>query len=146
MTASEMINIAIAESKMMKKDIAAEMGWSPTRFSNKIKRGSLYADEFIKMSNLLGYSVTMNEINDNDEERVCVTIDGEIYDTSKSQKICRTMRVADEWSELYRDVSSGAFFTVQRGGWKNRRVIVTPVDKREAAEFRKACVSNKDMK
>lgn len=119
MKVSEMINNAIAIKGLQKKDVATKMGWSPQNFANRLKNESIDANEWIKLADIIGYDVQMIDKETNElmqakrvGKRVTQMIDGTTYDTEKAEVLCHSPKVYGGWFELFKDRSTGKFFTV----------------------------------
>lgn len=121
MTVSEMIKQAIATKGLQHKDIAAKMGWSPQSFTNRLRNNTIDADEWIKLAAIIGYEVQMVDMANNtvlkqrrgsSGPHVVQTINGYTYDTDKADALCRSPKVYGGWFELFRDMTTGKFFTV----------------------------------
>lgn len=121
MTVVEMLNQAMLAKGMKKKDVAAQMGWSSQNFSNRMKNGTIDAEEWVKISNILGYEIQMVDLSSNlvlkqrqksTGPRVVQLVDGIQFDTDKSTSLCHTPKIYGGWFELFKDICTGEFFTV----------------------------------
>lgn len=121
MSVSDMINNAIAVKGFKKKDVAAQMGWSPQNFTNRLKLGTIDAEEWVKLSKILGYEIRMIDLGNgatlklrkqSSSPRVVQQIDGYTYDTKNADAICHTPKLYGGWFELFKDIQNNKFFTV----------------------------------
>lgn len=121
MSVSEMIKQAIAAKGMRKKDVAAQMGWSPQNLTNRLKLNTIDAEEWIKLAKILGYEVQMVDIESgkalkprkpSSSPRVVQMMEGYTYDTEKADSICRSPKLYGGWFELFKDIPTGKFYTV----------------------------------
>ena len=147
MKVAEIIKTAILASDKQQKEVAEKMGWSPQSFANRLKKGTIDADEWVDIAHILGYELKMVAQDGSSIQpkrrgfgpRVQQMVDGYAYDTEKADAICRTPKVAGGSFELYRDLTSKQFYIVIYCDWGSQNGIVTPVTDDEAREFYDGC-------
>ena len=119
MTASEMITHAIEDRGVYKKDVASKMGWSAANLTNKLRRNTITADEFIKLADILGFNVQMankgielpvKKKTSRIGSRIVATVGDEQFDNSSAAQICHKTSSLSVDKELYLD--KGKFFIV----------------------------------
>ena len=59
MKVAEIIKTAILASDKQQKEVAEKMGWSPQSFANRLKKGTIDADEWVDIAHILGYELKM---------------------------------------------------------------------------------------
>lgn len=152
MKVSDIIKTAILASDKQQKEVAQKMGWSPQSFANRLKKGTIDADEWVKIADILGYEVKMVAADGSSLQaqkrssspRIQQMIDGFTYDTEKADAICRTPKLAGGSFQLFKDLSSGKFYIVIYCDWGSQEGIITPVTDEEAERFFEKCCGSSD--
>lgn len=147
MKVAEIIKTAILASDKQQKEVAEKMGWSPQSFANRLKKGTIDADEWVDIAHILGYELKMVAQDGTSIQpkrkgfgpRVQQMVDGYAYDTEKADTICRTPKIAGGSFELYRDLATKQFYIVVYCDWGTQNGIVTPVTEADAREFYNGC-------
>lgn len=110
MTASEMITHAIEDRGVYKKDVASKMGWSAANLTNKLRRNTITADEFIKLADILGFNVQMankgielpvKKKSSRIGTRIVATVGDEQFDNGSATQICHKTNSLTVDKELY---------------------------------------------
>lgn len=147
MAVSDIILAAIAEKRIAKGDIAKKMGWSSQSFSNRLKKNTIDADEWVKIAAILGYEVRMIEKttgelydvpNKGVGPKVVKMINGVTYDTEKARAIIHTPRIFGCFHELYRLFNDG-YFIVTYYDMEGADPAVTPISEEDAKVFIRDC-------
>lgn len=146
MLVSDIIKQEIADKGVQQKDVAAFMGWTPQNFANRLRNNTVDGDEFVKITNHLGYDIKIVDSNGNTVEerkkgiggRAVQMVDRVIYDTEKSDAICHTSEFAESFFELYKNEEYG-YFIVLYAKWTNWQGIIMPANEFYAKEFMKVC-------
>ncbi len=146
MRANDIVDCMVAKSGMKKKDVASLMGWSPQNFTNRLRFGSLSADEFFKFADLLGYEVKVTdkesgaELSDAPKStgwHVAKMVTGYNYDTDKAAALCHTPKIFGGWQELFKDFA-GRYFMVYYFE-PSTEATIFPVTKEVALQFYRDC-------
>lgn len=133
----------IERSSIQQKDVAEKMGWTPQGISNKFRRNSLSADEFIKLLEILGYELKIVEKDTSDEvftrrkgvgARLRLMVNGVKYDTYKADAICHSDESEEMFYELYRD-TEGRYFVAQYVKWDGGVSSISPIGEEDAAKL-----------
>ena len=99
MTTAQICKDLIERSTLQQKDIAERLGLTQQNVSNKIRRNRLYAEEFKKIIEMLGYEIKIVKTETKDEiktrrkgvgKRLRMMVNGVKYDTFKSDAICHS--------------------------------------------------------
>lgn len=149
---SEILKDALEAKNYSQREFAKMMGWTPQNFSQRLKKNSFSAEEWRKMTYLLGYEVRIVELESGIElegrkkghgRRVKQVINGVLYDTYKADALCSDFFQDGEHEytdgmafELYVD-SFGRFFVARYVEWENGTDSVTTVGKEEAGKLYK---------
>lgn len=143
MTSAEIIKRLIQKSEKKNKEVSDEMRMSQSAFSNKFKRNSFSADEFIHIVSYLGYELKIVDKDTNDDikiknkgigERVKMMIKGVIYDTEKSDAICHSDENEESFDELYQD-NQGRYFVAHYVKWEGGVNSISPIGTDDAIKF-----------
>lgn len=141
---------ALEETDVMKTELAKRVGWTPQRLSNKLKRNSLSADEFIMLLDEIGVDVklvvrdtgvvvkpTMKKVG----VRINMVVDGVRYDTANSHAIANDFYSDGENEytdgrarELYVN-KKGEYFFAEYVEWDQNQNRIVPVPAAEAMKF-----------
>lgn len=147
MTVAEMLTEAMLKRGVKKKDVAKEMGWSSQNFSNRLKKRTLDAEEWVRIADILDYEIQMVEKgngtvlkqrNKSLGVRVTQCVDGYTYDTDKATSICHSPKLYGGWFELFKDVPTGRFFTVAYFE-TGESACLAAITKENAEKFYKDC-------
>lgn len=153
MTVGEMLKQAFIAKGMRKKDVAAKMGWSPQNLTNRLKLNTIDAEEWIKLSKILGYEVQMVDMESGQTlkprkpssgPRVVQMIDGYTYDTEKADSICRSPKLYGGWFELFKDIPTGRFYTVAYLETGNSSCMAL-ISNEDAKKFYQDCMGTDEM-
>lgn len=145
MTPVEICKRLISKSQKMQKDVADKMGWTEQCISNKFRRNSLSATEFMKIVEYLGYEIKVVEKKTQVEvsarvkgvgERLRMMVNGEIYDTYKADAICHTDENNDTFDELYKD-DEGRYFVAHYVKWEGGISSISPISENDAIRMSK---------
>ncbi len=147
MKVSDIIKTAIVSSDKQQTEVASRMGWSRQAFSNRLRNNTISADEWVAISQILGYDLKMVSKNGLEAKpktrgvypRAQQVVDGYLYDTERATSICRTPKMAGGCFELYRDLPTRQYFIVIYCDWGSQGELVTPITEQEAKDFYKAC-------
>ena len=140
--AAEIIRLLAKKENAKHKDIAERIGVTDSNFSEKLKHNSVKGQELVDIVESLGYKLLFvkNDKVDVAEPlrrgrgRQCkVFIDGETYDTSKSDAVCCAY-YPKMMTELYRD-PQGRFFLVIYPDWENAKNRIIPMPESDAFDF-----------
>lgn len=140
MTVANICRDLIEKSSLQQKDVAEAMGWSQGAFSNRLRRNSLSAEEFLKLIGILGFDFKIVEKKTNEEirtrrkgvgERLQMMVNGVKYDTYKADAICHSDENDDMFFELYQD-SEGRYFVAQYVRWKGGVSSISPIGAEDA--------------
>jgi hypothetical protein len=120
MSVSEIIEKAIADKGIQKKDIAEKMGWSKQNFSQRLKNNSVSAEEWVKIADIIGCSVEMITESGNTVvplsqgvgPKVCKMVNGYMFDTTKSNAICHSSKIHGIFFELYKTLEDRYFLVI----------------------------------
>lgn len=143
MTPTDMCRQLIEKSDMQQKDVAQKMGWTQQSISNKFRRNSLSADEFVKMLGVLGYEIKLVESDTNEEicykrkgigDRLKMMVNGVKYDTFKADAICHTEQTDSIFDELYKD-DEGRYFVAHYVMWEGGVSSISPIGEEDAKKF-----------
>ncbi len=140
MTPTEILKDLIKRSPMQQKEVAERMGWSPEGTSNKLRRGTISADEFAQMLEILGYEMKIVEIDTSAEvtarrrgvgKRLNMLVNGIRYDTYKADAICHSDESKDMFVELYRD-DEGRYYVANYVNWEGGISSISPIGEADA--------------
>lgn len=140
MSATDICKELIGKSKLLQREVAEKMGWTEQSLSNRFRRKSLSADEFLKMLEILGYDIKIVEAESKDEVKirrkgigstVKMMVGGVKYDTSKADAICHSDESKDMFYEVYRD-DEGRYFIVNYVKWDGGVNTITPIGEDDA--------------
>ena len=145
MKPTEILRDLIKRSPMQQKDIAEQMGWSPEGASNRLRRGTISADEFEKMLGILGYEMKIVEASTSEEVRprrkgvggrLRMLVNGVRYDTYKADAICHSDESKDIFCELYRD-DEGRYYVANYVRWEGGVSSISPIGDEDAHRLMK---------
>ena len=145
MTTAEICKDLIARSPYQQKDVAEKMGWTQQSISNRFRRNTLSAEEFIKLLSILGYELKIVEVDTSEEvctrrkgvgERLKLMVNGVKYDTYKSDAICHSDESEDIFYELYRD-GEGRYFVANYVKWDGGVSSISPIGEEDAQKLMK---------
>ena len=142
MTVAETAKEIIKKSDLQQAQVARLMGWTPQNLSNRLGRNTLYAEDFMKLLDVLGYKALIVE-KDSEEEvktrkrglapRIQMMVNGVKYDTYKADALCHSEPIQDcMFIELYK-TDDGKYFLAQVMLFDGGVDSITPVRK-EVAE------------
>lgn len=140
MTPAEIVKDLINRSTMRQKEVAEKMGWTEQTISNKLRRNSLKAEEYLKMLEILGYELKIVERDTSEEvftrrkgigERLKMMVNGVKYDTYKADAICHSDENEDIFFELYVD-QEGRYFVAQYVNWEGGINSISPIGEEDA--------------
>lgn len=140
---SEICKEMIKKSSLQQKDVGEKMGWTPQSLSNKLKRNSLSAEEFVKLIEILGYEmkIVSKELQEEVKvrrkgigERLKMMVDGVKYDTYEADAICHSDPSGDVLIELYKD-DEGRFFVAQYANWEGGVNSISPISETSAMKM-----------
>lgn len=144
MTPAEIVKDLISRSSMQQKEVAEKMGWTEQSISNKFRRNSLTAEEYLKMLEILGYELKIVERDTSEEvftrrkgvgERLKMMVNGVKYDTYKADAICHSDESEDIFYELYVD-QEGRYFVAQYVNWEGGVNSISPIGREDAERIR----------
>lgn len=144
MTPAEIVKDLISRSSMQQKEVAEKMGWTEQAISNKFRRNSLTAEEYLQMLEILGYELKIVERDTSEEvftrrkgvgERLKMMVKGVKYDTYKADAICHSDESEDIFYELYVD-QEGRYFVAQYVNWEGGVNSISPIGKEDAERIR----------
>lgn len=134
MTAADIIEDALKAKGWSQKQLAKEMGQSPQNLSKKLSNNTITAQEFLDAIGHLGYEVKFLADSGREElktrkrgvgDRIRKMVNGVIYDTARSDALCRTLWTDGWMMELYRD-EEGRFFVAHYTTWEGGVNHITP--------------------
>lgn len=143
MTTAQICKDLIERSTLQQKDIAERLGLTQQNVSNKIRRNRLYAEEFKKIIEMLGYEIKIVKTETKDEiktrrkgvgKRLRMMVNGVKYDTFKSDAICHSNESEDMFCELYQD-AEGRYFVAQYVQWDGGVSSISPISKEDAEKL-----------
>lgn len=154
MEAKEVLRAAYLATGICQNDSAERIGYSKQQLSGKIVRGTLRADEFLKILDVIGVDVEF-KLRENGQviktqpktyipgigDRVRRMVDKVIYDTARADALANNF-YADgvnkytegKAMELYID-SDGRYFFAEYCEWDGVKERITPVNPTVAAAF-----------
>lgn len=144
MTPAEIVKDLIGMSSMQQKEVAEKMGWTEQSISNKFRRNSLTAEEYLKIIEILGYELKLVERDTSEEvftrrkgvgARLKMMVNGVKYDTYKADAICHSDESEDIFYELYVD-QEGRYFVAQYVNWEGGVNSISPIGKEDAERMR----------
>ena len=150
MTPVEVIKDLISRSSMQQKEVAARMGWTEQAISNKFRRNSLSAEEYLNMLEILGYELRIVESDTSEEvftrrkgvgERLKMMVNGVKYDTYKADAICHSDESEDIFYELYVD-QEGRYFVAQYVNWEGGVNSISPIGEDDAKRIMEKLMDN----
>jgi DNA-binding Xre family transcriptional regulator len=120
MSVSDIIEKALADKGIQKKEIAERMGWSKQNFSQRLKNNSVTAEEWVKIADIIGCSVEMITENGNTVvplvqgigPKVNKMVNGYMFDTTKSNAICHSSKIHGIFFELYKTLEERYFLVI----------------------------------
>jgi len=133
----------IQTSEMKQSEIARKMGWNPPNLSNRLRRNTLSADEFVLFLSAIGYEMKIVKKDSEDEysarirgvgPRLQMMVNGIKYDTYKSDAICHSDVENDMFIELYRDME-GRYFVATYVKWDGGVSSITPIGEADAQKL-----------
>lgn len=139
-TPAEVVKDLISRSSMQQKDVAEKMGWTEQAISNKFRRNSLSAEEYLKMLEILGYELKIVESETSEEvftrrkgvgSRLKMMVNGIKYDTYKADALCHSDENEDIFYELYVD-QEGRYFVAQYVNWDGGVNSISPIGAEDA--------------
>lgn len=148
MKVAEIIEKAIADKGLQKKDIAQKMGWSPQNFNNRLRNNTISSEEWIKLAALLGCEVKMVA-----QDGKCVTpyakgiggkvakmVDGYSFNSEKADALCHSSKIHRGFFELYK-TEEGFTFLVFYPEYEpvSSGALVMQISRKDAREFYKEC-------
>ena len=136
MKVAEMCSSLIEQSDVQKQEIAAAINKSPSSLSNRLKRNSLSAEEFVKIIKTLGFEIAIKNPKTGEEvhtyrrgigKRLKMSIKGVMYDTYRADAICHSDEKNETFIELYRD-REGRYFVAQYNCWQGGKCTISTID------------------
>lgn len=143
MTSSEIVRELINTSEKQQKEVAAAMNWSASSLSCRVKRGTLLADDFFKILEILGYEVKIVKTDSGEEmearkrgvgKRLKGMVNGIKYDTYKADAICHSEETDGMFLELYRN-TDGTYFVANYVNWEGGESFISPIGKEDAEKL-----------
>lgn len=140
MNISDICRDLIQTSDVKQSEIARRMGWNPPNLSNRLRRNTLSADEFVMFLEAIGYEMKIVKKDTEDEvvarkrgvgPRLQMMVNGVKYDTFKSDAICNSEKDNDMFIELYRDLE-GRYFVAHYVMWNGGVSSITPIGEEDA--------------
>ena len=140
MTPVEIIKDLISKSDIQQKELGEQMGWTEVATSNRLRRNTLSAADFIKMVDILGYEIKIVEKGSDEEvtvrkkgvgERLRMMVNGIKYDTAKSDALCHSDPDGFGFYELYKD-DSGRYFVAHYSSWEGGVNTISPISEYDA--------------
>ena len=141
MNIAETVKELIKMSDLQQAQIARLMDWTPQNLSNRLGRNTLYAEDFVKLLDVLGYKMIIVEKESEEEvktrkrgkaPRLQKMVNGVKYDTYRADAICYKETVKDcMFHELYR-TDDGEYFLVQVMLYEGGVDSIAPVSKEAA--------------
>lgn len=148
MNASEKTKELINRSGTLNKDVAEHLGCTPAALSNKLRRNTLTAEEFMKIIEFLGYEMkivnaeTSNEIKERKRgigERLRMMVNGIKYDTYNADAVGHSEPGGDIFYELYKD-EKDRYFVAAYMNWENGVNSISPISEGAAKEMMKGLI------
>lgn len=142
MNVAETVKELIKKTDFQQAEVARLMDWTPQNLSNRLGRNTLYAEDFMKLLDVMGYKAIIVE-KDSEEEvktrkrgiapRLQMMVNGVKYDTYKADAVCHRVIAKDcMFHELYK-TDDGNYFLAQVMLFEGGVDSITPVSE-EAAE------------
>ena len=142
MTVADIVKGIIKKSDLQQAQVARLMDWTPQNLSNRLGRNTLYAEDFVKLLDVMGYKMLIIEKETEEEvktrkrgiaPRMQMMVNGVKYDTYKADALCHSEPIQDcMFHELYQ-TEEGEYFLAQVMLCDGGVDSITPVTE-EAAE------------
>lgn len=146
-SSSAAVKEMLRDTGKTQKWLADETGTTKQNISNRLKKGTLSADEFIVIAKMLGFQVSLEKMSEGryrgmeiipsdgaGGRRLKQMVDGVCYDTGKSKAICHTEEHSGWKMELFAD-EEGRYFAAHYTDWENTRDYITPCPESVAAQW-----------
>ncbi len=148
-SAIDLVYAALKEKGISQAEASHRMNMVPQQLNARLKRGSLRADEFIEVLDVIGVEVVLMDKETGGEihlpgygRRVKMMVDHVVYDTSKSSALSNSFYAdgVNEYnedgkaSELYVD-RQGRYFFAEYSNWKDAKDRIVPANGEVAADF-----------
>lgn len=146
----KVINKAISKFGLMKFRIAENLGWSPQRLNNKLKTGTVTADEFIRIMDIIGIEVAFEVVSTGKKviarkkgygRPVTGMVDKEVYSTTSSIPIANNFYAdgVNEYNcgraaELYL-ADNGKYFFAEYSEYESVKDSISSVSAEDAMKF-----------
>lgn len=134
-TIAETVKELIKMSDLQQAQIARKMGWTPQNLSNRLGRNTLYAEDLVRLLDVIGYKLIIAE-KESDEEvttrkrgkapRIQMMVNGVKYDTYKADALGYLSFAENLYHELYK-TSEGEYFLAQVAEFDGGVNSITPV-------------------
>ena len=135
MTVADIVKGIIKKSDLQQAQVARLMDWTPQNLSNRLGRNTLYAEDFVKLLDVMGYKMLIVE-KDTEEEvktrkrgrapRIQMMVNGVKYDTFKADALGCLGFAENFYQELYK-TDDGEYFVVQVAEFDGGVNSITPV-------------------
>lgn len=149
-SSNDLLLTALEKSGVGKVELAHRVGWTPQRLSNKLKRNSLYADEFLMLLDEIGIDIKLviretgtviKPLAQKIGPRVNMIVGGVRYDTANSNAVASDF-FADGVNkykdgrarELYVN-KKGEYFFAEYVEWDSKQNRIVPVPAEVALKF-----------
>ena len=143
MTVADIVKGIIKKSDLQQAQVARLMDWTPQNLSNRLGRNTLYAEDFVKLLDVMGYKMLIVE-KDTEEEvktrqrgrapRIQMMVNGVKYDTFKADALGCLSFAEDFYQELYK-TDDGEYFVAQVAEFDGGVNSITPVTPEVAYEL-----------
>ena len=144
MTVAEIVKELIKTTDLQQAEVARLMGWTPQNLSNRLGRNTLYAEDFMKLLDVIGYKAVIVEKETEEEvktrkrgiaPRLQMMVNGVKYDTYKADALCHTEPIQDcMFHELYQN-EEGEYFLAQVMLCEGGVDSITPVTEEAAKKL-----------
>lgn len=143
MTVADIVKEIIKKSDLQQAQVARLMGWTPQNLSNRLGRNTLYAEDFVKLLDVMGYNMIVVEKETEEEvktrkrgkaPRIQMMVNGVKYDTYKADALGVLSFAENLYQELYK-TDEGEYFLVQVAEFDGGVNSITPVTQEVAYEL-----------
>ena len=135
MTVADIVKEIIKKSDLQQAQVARLMDWTPQNLSNRLGRNTLYAEDFVKLLDVMGYKMLIVE-KDTEEEvktrkrgkapRIQMMVNGVKYDTYKADALGCLSFAENLYQELYK-TDEGEYFVANVADFEGGVNSITPV-------------------